>query len=155
MTTKELRAKASELKIKNYAKFSKEELIVLVEQAMKENKEVEVETIEAQEAEVRFLPSIIYKSNLVVEAPKQRKKRGVSYEIPREGSQAYEIYKYFEKHYKDKSCSIYKCCKVLNTPSHNTKRIFDKFFKEKRNNWIAEMQKAEPIIYIQEEDMNW
>lgn len=155
MTTKELRNRASELGIKNYTKYTKEELLILVEQAMNSEKESVVEEmVETTPEEVRFLPSIIYKTNLVLAAPKERKKRGISFDIPKEGSQAYMIYKYFEQHYKDKTCTIYKCCKVLNTPSHNTKRIFDKFFKEKRNAYLQEQVKEEQIVYIQEEDMN-
>lgn len=152
MTTNELRKEASKLGIKNYTKYAKEELIVLIDQAKKENQSEEIEEIQEIQR-VSLLPAIIYQDlAMKVEEPKKRKGRSISYDIPRDGSQAYKIYKYFEKHYMDKNCTIYKCCKVLGTPSHNTKRIFDKFFKQKRLDWLANQE--EKIEYVQEEDMN-
>lgn len=150
MTTKELRNQASVLGIKNYTKYSKAELEILVSEKLKEQV-TEVETVETSS----LLPSIIY-NNFGFEPKKEKKRAGrkISFDIPREGTQSYEIYKYMETHYKDKSFTVYKVCKTLGTPSNNTRRIYFKFFSEKREQFLLSQQSSQSITYIQEEDMN-
>lgn len=148
MTTKELRNQASVLGIKNYTKYSKAELEVLVSEKLKEQ-----EVTEEIEETSSLLPSIIY-NNFGFEPKKEKKRAGrkISFDIPREGTQSYEIYKYMETHYKDKSFTVYKVCKTLGTPSNNTRRIYFKFFSEKREQFL--LSQTQTITYIQEEDMN-
>lgn len=152
MTTKELRNQASVLGIKNYTKYSKVELEILVSEKLKEQEVVEV--IE----KTSLLPSIIYNNfgfineeQVEPKVEKKRKGRSISFDIPKEGSQSRLIYDYIKDHLFDKSFTVYKVCKTLNTPSHNTSRIYDKFFREKREQFLNQKQS---IVYIQEEDMN-
>lgn len=157
MTTKELRNQASVLGIKNYTKYSKVELEILVSEKLKEQEGTEVvETIEETSS---LLPSIIYNNFGFVEPTekketKKRKGRTISFDIPSEGTQSRRIYDYIKDHLFDKSFTVYKVCKTLNTPSNNTRRIYFKFFAEKREQFLLSQTQKQPIVYIQEEDMN-
>lgn len=168
-TLKELRIIASEMGIKNYTKYSKVELQALLnvneeapivveidaeEELTKEEAEIIAEEEKVYEATPN-LPSLIYSNNLIeVPAPKKEKKgRRVSFEIPDYGTQSRRIYDYIQDHLFDKNFTVYRVCQILNTPSNNTRRIYLKFFAQKRDefllsNKLEEMENRviEPLI---------
>lgn len=85
------------------------------------------------------LNKLAYSNDGLIDSTKPKKSR-ISFNVPEEGTQSRKIYDYLQIHYKDEKFSIYKVCKVLNTPSNNTNRIYLKFFKEKRENFFKELE---------------
>lgn len=85
------------------------------------------------------LNKLAYSNEGLIDSTKPKKSR-ISFNVPEEGTQSRKIYDYLQIHYKDEKFSIYKVCKVLNTPSNNTNRIYLKFFKEKRENFFKEIE---------------
>lgn len=158
-TLVELRKISSGLGIKNYSKFSKEELEVLISQ--KSSMVIEIEPEEdLTENEVKMIeeeesnPNLNY-SDDVVEEPKKGGRK-VKMDIPDFGTQSRRIYDYIESHLYDKNFTVYRVCQFLNTPSNNTRRIYFKFFSQKREefllqNHLEEMESRieEPILVIQ------
>lgn len=156
-TLTELRTIASELKIKNYTKYSKVELQALIDAQSVETPQEEVVEEEKAYTPTPNLPSLIYSNDLiVVPTPKKEKKaRRVSYEIPDYGTQSRKIYDYIQEHLYDKNFTVYRVCQVLGTPSNNTRRIYLKFFAQKRdefilNNKLEEMENrvVEPLVVL-------
>lgn len=86
------------------------------------------------------LNKLTYKDEGLKDSTKPKKSR-INYNVPEEGTQSRKIYDYLKVHYKDEKFSIYKVCKVLNTPSNNTNRIYLKFFKELREEYLLNLSK--------------
>lgn len=86
------------------------------------------------------LNKLTYKDEGLKDSTKPKKSR-INYNVPNEGSQSRKIYDYLKVHYKDEKFSIYKVCKVLDTPSNNTNRIYLKFFKELREEYLLNLSK--------------
>lgn len=110
-----------------------------------EPKEEVIDSTNDEESSKRYIESLnklnklAYSNEGLIDSTKPKKSR-ISFSIPEEGTQSRKIYDYLQIHYKDEKFSIYKVCKVLNTPSNNTNRIYLKFFKEKRENFFKELE---------------
>lgn len=118
----------------------KEESLVPVE-----TKTVEVDnSLNDYIARLNELNALSYNDNGLQEESKPKSKgRKISFEIPSKGTQSREIYDYMLNHYKDDSFTIYKVCKILNTPSNNTRRIYFKFFEKLRNEYLESLKSVE------------
>lgn len=158
-TLVELRKEAGLCGIKNYSKFSKEELEVLINNTKTIVVEIEPEEV-LTEDEVKMIeeaesnPNLNY-SDDVVEEPKKGGRK-VKMDVPDFGTQSRKIYDYIADHLYDKNFTVYRVCQFLNTPSNNTRRIYFKFFSQKREefllqNRLEEMESRieEPILVIQ------
>jgi hypothetical protein len=110
-----------------------------------EPKEEVIDSTNDEESSKRYIESLnklnklAYSNEGLINSTKPKKSR-ISFNVPEEGTQSRRIYDYLQIHYKDEKFSIYKVCKVLNTPSNNTNRIYLKFFKEKREDFFKELE---------------
>lgn len=104
----DLRKEASSLKIKNYGRYSKIELLALVE---------------AEKSKRLYLPAIIYKFELPVAKQKKAKEPLL---IPR-GEQSLAIYNMIKLHEGSKSWSLYKIASVMNCTYTNVRRVYKKY----------------------------
>lgn len=102
----DLRKEASSLKIKNYGRYSKIELLALVE---------------AEKSKKLYLPAIIYKFEFSV---KKSKRETLS--LPR-GEQSLKIYNLIKAHEGSKSWTLYKIAQVLNCTYTNVWRVYKKY----------------------------
>lgn len=120
LTSDQLRKKASELGIKNYTKFKKAELIILVNAALNEK----VDKIE--------------KSREAVKVSKPKSSNTI--EIPREGTQAREIYDIFAAHVGHKKWTVYRVAKDNDFSLNNVRRIYKRYFEEKNREIFSQSQ---------------
>lgn len=117
MTSTELRKQASVLGISNYTKYKKDQLLIMI---IEKTKPVE---------EVKPLITIVQEPLLLTEGKKIRKKR-VFDDIPREGTQAREVYEMFKKHEGQSKWTVYRVAKELGASLNNTRRVYMKYFKK-------------------------
>lgn len=108
----ELRKKASALKIKNYKKYSKQELLVLVEE---------------EERKKLYLPVIIVKFSCFKKKKKSREARTA----PKAGVASMEIFKTFLKHRDHKKWTLYKIAKIGGYSYTNVRRVYKKYIENK------------------------
>lgn len=106
----DLRKEASSLKIKNYGRYSKVELLALVE---------------VEKSKRLYLPAIIYKFEFPV---KKQKKGKELLTIPR-GEQSLTIYNMIKEKAGSKSWSLYKIASVLNCTYTNVWRVYKKYIE--------------------------
>lgn len=107
----ELRKKASALKIKNYKKYSKQELLVLVEEERKK----------------LYLPVIIVKFSCFKKKKKSREARTA----PKAGIASMEIFKTILKHRDHKKWTLYKIAKIGGYSYTNVRRVYKKYIENK------------------------
>lgn len=107
----ELRRKASALKIKNYKKYSKQELLVLVEEERKK----------------LYLPVIIVKFSCFKKKKKSREARTT----PKAGVASMEIFKTILKHRDHKKWTLYKIAKIGGYSYTNVRRVYKKYIENK------------------------
>lgn len=138
-TLEELRKEASELKIKNYCKYNKIQLIALIEKVKEEN----------NPRVIVNLPAVISESIFDVMRRKmedEKKRLKSSLELPREGTQARQIYDIFKAHVGHKRWTVYRVVKDYGYSLNNVRRIYKKYFEDTNKEIFAKKEAEKALI---------